>query len=108
MKNNTGKSYNARLTTYPSVEAIAASKIVELNCINATGAKLTSKKLDVNMNEHRIVVTYLTMNKEGKTVNSTMTITVGYYLDPGQTVQGEANFIVPKGETPQVNVHTLQ
>lgn len=42
VKNNSEKSYNIRLTSYPQMADNIG--IVELDCINATGAKLTSKK----------------------------------------------------------------
>src|ERR1041384_7511195 len=74
VQNNTGKSFNIRLKTYPDVGSIGGGKIVELNCKNATGARLTSKKLEVSMATHQIKVTYLNRNSDGKLVNSDMTI----------------------------------
>lgn len=40
--NNSQKSYNLRLSNAPQV--VSGNKLVEVNCINATGVKLTSKK----------------------------------------------------------------
>ena len=108
VKNNTEKSFNVRLKAYPDPSSITGGKIVELNCINATGAKLTSKKLEVSMATHQINVTYLTRDKEGKMINSMITIPAGFYLDPGQTVENDAIFIVPKGEAPQVSVRLVK
>ncbi|MET6996094.1 hypothetical protein [Chitinophaga defluvii] len=106
-QNNTGKSFNIRLKTYPDVGSIGGGKIVELNCQNATGARLTSKKLDVNMATHQLKVTYLAKNNDGKLVNNEITVPAGYFFDPGQKVENDAIFIVPKGETPQVSVRKL-
>ncbi|SIO01027.1 hypothetical protein [Chitinophaga niabensis] len=107
VQNNTGKSFNVRLKTYPDLSSIGGGKIVELNCVNATGARLTSKKLEVSMATHQIKVTYLNRNNDGKLVNSEMTIPAGFFLDSGQKVENDAIFIVPKGEAPQVSVKKL-
>ena len=107
VKNNTGKSINVRLKSAPDLAALSAAKIVELNCVNATGARLTSKKLDVSMNSHQLKVTYLSRDKDGKLANADMTVTAGYFLDEGQTAENDAIFIVPKGEAPQVSVRKL-
>ncbi|MRG45733.1 hypothetical protein GFS24_11440 [Chitinophaga sp. SYP-B3965] len=106
-QNNTGKAFNIRLKTYPDVASIGGGKIVELNCQNATGARLTSKKVEVSMATHQIKVTYLARNNDGKLVNSEMTIPAGYFLEPGQKVENDAIFIVPKGEALQVSVRKL-
>ncbi|MNF04571.1 hypothetical protein D3C80_2041200 [compost metagenome] len=60
------------------------------------------------MKTQQVAVTYLTKDKDGKNVNSTITIPVGFYLDPGDTVEESGIFIVPKGEAPQVNVRMLK
>lgn len=106
-QNNTGKSLNIRLKAYPDVSGIGGGKIVELNCLNATGARLTSKKIEVSMATHQIKVTYLTRNNDGKLVNSDMTIPAGYFLDAGQKVENDAIFIVPKGEELKVSARKL-
>ncbi|WP_316801791.1 hypothetical protein [Pedobacter nototheniae] len=107
VKNNTGKSFNIRLSTSLDLSAIGNSKIVELDCINATGARLTSKKIQVGMKSHLINVTYYTKDKDGKLVSAIMPVTAGYYFDQGQVIENDAIFIVPAGEIPQVSVKSL-
>ncbi|MXV50654.1 hypothetical protein GS399_06685 [Pedobacter sp. HMF7647] len=107
VKNNTQKSYNVRLKNYPDPSSFTAGKLVELNCVNATGAKLTSKKIEVKMNTQQVSVTYPTKDKNDKIINSLMVIIAGYYLDPGQTVENDTIFIVPKDEKPKVTVRPL-
>lgn len=107
VQNNTGKSFNIRLKNYPDPASIGGGKIVALNCKNATGARLTSKKLEVSMATHQVKVTYLNRNSDGKLVDSDMTITAGFFLDSGQKVENDAIFIVPKGEELQVSVKKL-
>ncbi|KQM78780.1 hypothetical protein ASE74_12505 [Pedobacter sp. Leaf216] len=107
VKNNTGKSLNIRLSNSMDLSGISSSKIVELDCINATGARLTSKKVQVSMKSHLINVTYPTRDKDGKTTTAILPVTAGYYLDEGQTIENDAIFIVPAGETPKVSVRSL-
>ncbi|MFL9484174.1 hypothetical protein ACI6Q2_15440 [Chitinophagaceae bacterium LWZ2-11] len=105
IKNNSEKSFNVRLNKYPDAGSITGGKLVELNCINATGARLTSKRLAVSMLPHQVNVTYLSRDKDGKLINSVMTIIVGYYLDPGQGSQNDAIFIIPAGEELKVTAN---
>lgn len=107
VKNNSGKSFNIRLASSLDLSGITNSKIVELDCINATGARLTSKKLQVSMKTHLINVTYATKDKDGKTISAVLPVTAGYYFDQGQVIESDAIFIVPAGETPQVVVRSL-
>lgn len=62
--NNSGKSFNIRLNNAPQV--VTNIELVELNCINATGAKLTSKKLKLNLKPQNVNVTYWAYTKDGK------------------------------------------
>lgn len=107
VKNNSGKSFNIRLASSLDLSGISNSKIVELDCTNATGARLTSKKLQVSMKTHLINVTYATKDKDGKTISAILPVTAGYYFDQGQVIENDAIFIVPAGETPQVTVRSL-
>ncbi|MBW7676350.1 hypothetical protein [Chryseobacterium chendengshani] len=104
--NNSGKSINIRLSNAPQI--VTNIGIVEINCINATGAKLTSKKIDLKPKAHNLNVTYWAYNKEGKYESSVIPVIAGYYLDPGDTVSDNAIFVVPQGETPDVSVRNLQ
>ena len=103
--NNSDKSFNIRLNTFPQITS--NSKIVELDCINATGAKLTSKKIELKLKAHNVNATYWYYNKEGKYVSGVLPVIAGYYLDPGDSVQDNAIFIVPQGEAPDVTVRRI-
>ena len=100
--NNSGKNYNMRLSNAPQV--VSDIKIAELDCINATGAKLTSKKLELKMKPQNVNVTYWSYSKEGKYQSSVIPIVAGYYLDEGDSVNDTAIFIVPQGQTPDINL----
>jgi len=104
--NNSPKAYNIRLSNAPQI--VTNTALVELNCINATGAKLTSKKLDLKMKAQNVNVTYWAYTKEGKYQSSVVPIVASYYLDIGDSVDDNAIFIVPAGEQPNVSVRKLQ
>lgn len=104
--NNSGKSINMRLANAPQI--VMNIGLVEVNCLNATGAKLTSKKIDLKPKPHNLNVTYWAYNKDGKYESSVIPVIAGYYLDPGDTVSDNAIFIVPQGEEPNVSVRKLQ
>lgn len=82
--------------------------IVELNCINATGAKLLSKKIQLKMKAQIINVTYSAYDKSGKFTNSIIPVTGSYYFDIGNTISDDAIFIVPKGEKHDATVRSLK
>ncbi|UMQ43531.1 hypothetical protein MKS83_07470 [Chryseobacterium sp. Y16C] len=106
VKNNSDKSYNIRLSSFPQI--VSNIGIVELDCINATGAKLTSKKIQLKMKAQIINVTYSAYDKSGKFTNSTIPVTGSYYFDAGDSISDNAIFIVPQGEKPDVSVRSLK
>lgn len=106
VKNTSDKSYNVRLSSFPQI--ISNINIVELDCINATGAKLTSKKIQLKMKAQIINVSYSAYDKSGKFTTNIIPVTGSYYFDAGDTVDDNAIFIVPQGEKPDVNVRNLR
>lgn len=84
------------------------SGLVELDCINATGAKLTSKKMELKLKPQNVNVTYWAYTKDGKYQSSVIPIVASYYLDIGDSVNDNAIFIVPAGEQPNVSARKLQ
>lgn len=104
--NNTQKNYNIRLNSAPQI--VPNTTLAEVNCLNATGAKLTSKKIELRLKPHNVNVTYWAYSKDGKYQSFVIPIVAGYFLDNGDAVNDNAIFIVPKGETPNVSVRSLQ
>lgn len=100
--NNSGKDFNLRMSNAPQV--VTNTELVELNCINATGAKLTSKKIALKMNPQNLNVTYWAYTKDGKYQSFVIPVVSGYFLDNGGSVSDNAIFIVPQGEAPDVSV----
>ncbi|MCT2406040.1 hypothetical protein NZD88_00550 [Chryseobacterium antibioticum] len=106
VKNTSDKAYNIRLSSYPQI--VSNIGLVELNCINATGAKLTSKKIELKMKAQMINVTYSAYDKSGKFTTSTIPVIGSYYFDQGDTISDNAILIVPQGEKPDVSVRNLK
>ncbi|PIF46731.1 hypothetical protein CLU96_3771 [Chryseobacterium sp. 52] len=106
VKNSSDKTYNIRLTSFPQI--VSNIGLVELDCMNATGAKLTSKKIELKMKAQMINVTYSAYDKSGKFTTSTIPVTGSYYFDPGDAINDNAIFIVPQGEKPDVSVRSLR
>lgn len=106
VKNTSDKSYTIRLTSYPQI--VLDTGIVELDCVNATGAKLTSKKIQLKMKTQMINVSYSAYDKSGKSVTNMLPVIGSYYFDSGDTISDNAIFIVPQGEKPDVNVRSLR
>ena len=106
VKNTSDKSYNIRLNSSPQI--VTDTGIVELNCINATGAKLTSKKIQLKMKTQIINATYSAYDKSGKFVTNILPVIGSYYFDSGDTIKDDAIFIVPQREKPDVTVRSLR
>lgn len=106
VKNKSDKAYNIRLSAFPQI--VSNIGLVELDCINATGARLTSKKIELKMKAQMLNVTYSAYDKAGKFTTSTIPVTGSYYFDPGDTISDNAIFIVPQGEKPDVTVRNLR
>ena len=100
--NNSGKDFNLRMSNAPQV--VTNTELVELNCINATGAKLTSKKIALKLKPQNLNVTYWAYTKDGKYQSFVIPVVSGYFLDNGDSVNDNAIFIVPQGEAPDVSV----
>jgi len=101
-KNNSGKSFYSRETSYP--EYFKKTKGIEFNCTNATGLRLTTKQLVLRPQTHTVKATIQTYDNTGKSVSKSYNITAGYYFDPEDTLQGSDIFIVPAGEKPDFSV----
>lgn len=100
--NKSGQSINKRMSNAPQVATNI--ELVELDCVNATGAKLTSKKLALKLKPQNLNVTYWAYTKEGKYQSFVIPVVASYYLDNGDSTNDTAIFMVPQGETPEVNV----
>lgn len=106
-KNNTGISFNLRVPKYPATAEIGTTRIADLNCLNATGAKLTSKKATLRMTAHIIKVAFPGMAPRGAYYDNRLVVPASYYFDAGQTIEDNVQFIVPQGEDPKISARVL-
>ncbi len=77
--------------------------VVRIDCINATGMRMTSKGDDIEAEQFNAVQTQSTV-VNGKTQQTRTNIHVGYALMRGQRIQKNYIYIVPLNEKPKVNV----
>jgi hypothetical protein len=75
--------------------------LLDVECTNATGARLTAKTASVRMMEHQIAYRYNTRDNAGKIVEQRGNALAGYFLAAGTTVETPTFIvIVPVGEKP--------
>lgn len=103
--NNTQKAIMSGLvmlrSSFPAIHQwkLTALMLQELNL---------HQKIDLKLKPQNVNVTYWAYTKDGKYQSFVIPIVAGYYLDSGDSVNDDAIFIVPKGESPNVNVRSLQ
>ncbi|MFI5133642.1 MAG: RICIN domain-containing protein [Chitinophagales bacterium] len=82
-----------------------SSGLVQFKCVNATGARLTSKEL--NLQAKPCTLQVLVDDKDcstGKITQSKRPAQIGYWIRPGETIAGNTIVIVPLNEKPDVTV----
>jgi hypothetical protein len=73
--------------------------LVQFNCLNATGARLTSKSATIRAVACNVLA--LVDDKvpgNNKTVQNKRFVQIGYWIKPGQTISADAIMIVPLNE----------
>ncbi|UFH52377.1 ABC transporter permease [Spirosoma sp. KNUC1025] len=78
--------------------------LANFDCVNATGARLTSKTTTVRARPFLVPYSTSTKNAEGKEVISTVQVQAGHMLENGETVVNHIVVIVPQGEAPSIRV----
>lgn len=81
--------------------------LAKFDCINATGARLTSKSGDVSANPMLVTARVNTRDSQGKSVVENQKVQIGFYIGAGETVQDNVIFIVPLNEKPDVKVRIV-
>lgn len=82
--------------------------LAQFDCLNATGARFTSKSGNVRAQPFYVPYTTSTKTADGKTVNNTIQVQAGYWLRNGETVSSELVLIVPDGEAPRLKVRVQE
>lgn len=81
-------------------------RLATFDCINATGARLTTRSADITLRNDPVYFThrYQVRLPDGRTENRTENIIVGYLLERNRTRETNFIVIVPRGEKPQIRV----
>ena len=82
--------------------------LAQFDCLNATGARLTSKGGTVRAKPFYVPYTTSVKAADGKTVNNTVQVQAGYWLRNGETVSSDLILIVPGGEVPRLKVRVQE
>ncbi|MCU0447491.1 MAG: hypothetical protein MUE85_21545 [Microscillaceae bacterium] len=94
-----------RLTGNETLEQLNQLRrpLLDVECSNATGARLTARNASVRLMEHQISYRYNTRDNAGKVIEQRGTALAGFFLSAGATVETPAFIvIVPVGEKPMI------
>ncbi|WP_228724152.1 ABC transporter permease [Spirosoma sp. KUDC1026] len=78
--------------------------LANFDCLNANGARMTSKSATVRARPFIVPYSTSTKNAEGKTVTTTVQVQAGHMLENGETVSENIIVLVPEGELPIMKV----
>ena len=85
-----------------------SDQLAQFKCLNATGARLTTKEAIINAEACNVLA--LVDDKDcgtGKTQQSKRFVQIGYWIKPGQTISTGAILITPLNELPNMQVTYL-
>ena len=106
----TNKSTCSRIVLYGQSMSLFESDmktLAKFDCINATGAKLTSKSGEVSAKPMYVNARVTTRDEKGKTVIENQKVQVGYYIGVGETVEQNVIFIVPLNSKPDIKARIV-
>lgn len=81
--------------------------LAKFDCINATGARLTSKNGNVSAKPMFVMARVNTKDDKGKSVTENQKVQIGYYIGVGETVEENVIFIVPLNTKPEIKVRVV-
>ena len=106
----TNKSYCNRIIFYNQSMSMLESDMkifAKFDCINATGARLTSKSAQVEAKPMWVNARVDTRDDKGKQITQTQKVQIGYYLGIGETTEQNVILIVPLNSKPEVRVRIV-
>ena len=81
--------------------------LAKFDCINATGARLTSKGGELYAKPMYVHAKVKTRDDKGKYILENQRVQVGYYLGAGETIEETVIFIVPLNSKPDIRVRLV-
>lgn len=80
-----------------------SNQLAKFNCLNATGARLTSKEAIINAEACNVLAMVPDCDPK-KTNKNKQFVQIGYWIKPGETIATTAILITPLNELPNVQV----
>jgi hypothetical protein len=81
--------------------------LAKFDCVNATGARLTSKSGEVNAKPMFVNARVNTRDDKGRSIIENQKVQIGYFIGVGETVEQTVIFIVPLNSKPEIKVRTI-
>ncbi|MBE7171110.1 MAG: ABC transporter permease [Williamsia sp.] len=81
--------------------------LAKFDCINATGARLTSKSGEVSAKPMFVNAKVNTKDDKGKSFVEMQKVQIGFYVGIGETIEQNVILIVPLNSKPDVRVRVL-
>lgn len=81
-----------------------SDQLAQFNCLNATGARLTSKSAILQAAPCNVMALVDDKDANGKAVKNKRFVQIGYWIKAGQTFNTSAIMIVPLNEKPNMEV----
>lgn len=78
--------------------------VAQFNCLNATGARLTSKEAIINAPACNVLANVEDKDADGKIKINKRFVQIGYWIKAGETIHADAIVIVPLDEMPKIVV----
>lgn len=106
----TNKSECSRIILYDQVISLFESNmkiLAKFDCLNATGARLTSKSAEVCAKPAFVNARVNTRDDKGKSITETQKVQIGYSISIGETVEQNVILIVPLNSKPDVRVRVV-
>lgn len=103
----TNKSECSRIVLFGQSLSLLESDfktLAKFDCINATGARLTSKTGEVNAKPMFVTARVSTKDDKGKSIVESQKVQIGYYLGVGESAEENVIFIVPLNAKPEIKV----
>lgn len=88
-------------------DEIDMNVLAKFDCINATGARLTSKSGSATAKPMYVTARVNAKDAAGKSIVENQKVQIGYYLGVGETVSDNVIFIVPLNDKPDVRVRLI-
>lgn len=106
----TNSTSEAKIILYKqgwNVMGNVSDRLVQFNCLNATGARSTSKEVSISATACNVLALVDDKDASNKTVQNKRFVQIGYWIKAGQTISTDAIMICPLNELPKIEATYL-